>query len=195
MPGGSLKIGNIDIQFGPDWDSVKANQLVQSLQQVISAVRTLSNASGAAPSTPVIAKHELADDSGLGIDHTVEGLEAGQVLVAQSATEAHFDFLKFAQLAGTDPNSFAEAVNGDVIALVNGFWSAITLASALGLSNPGTDALIMWDEAANGGAGGLSWALPGTGIKITSGRIAVDASKLSSGLSFAQASAITSVRL
>jgi hypothetical protein len=190
-----IKVGNLDIQFGADFDQAKANQLVQSLQQVIGAVRTISKqVSTAAPSTGV-AQHELADQSGLGPDHTVAGLEPGQVLVAQSDKAAHFAFLSFAQLAGVDPNSFAKAVNGDVIALVNGFWSAITLAAALGLNNPGTDAVIMWDEAANGGAGGLSWALPGTGIKITSGSIAVDVSKLPSGLTFAQASAITSVRL
>jgi hypothetical protein len=189
-----IKVGNIDIQFGKDWDSVKANQLVQSLQQVIGAIRTLANQSSSAAPAAGILKHELADQSGLGIDHTVEGLQAGQVLLAQSDAAAHFAFLPFGQLAGTDAGSFAEATNGDVIALVNGYWSAIAIATALGLTDPGADAVLMWDQAANKGAGGLSWALPGAGIKITSGSIAIDASKLP-GLTFAQACALISVRL
>jgi len=190
-----VKVGNIDIQFGKDWDSVKANQLVQSLQQVIGAIRTLSSQANATPAAAGVAKHELADQSGLGADHTVEGLQAGQVLIAQSDAAAHFAFLPFGQIAGTDAGSFTEAVNGDVIALVNGYWSAIAIAAALGLSDPGADAVLMWDQAANKGAGALSWALPGTGIKITSGSISIDPSKLPPGLTFAQACALTSVRL
>jgi hypothetical protein len=189
-----VKIGAIDVQFGPAWDPVKANQLVQSLQQVISAVRTMSNAaSSATPAAPGVAVHELADQSGLGVDHTVEGLEAGQVLIAEAADAAHFAYLTFAQMAQVNPASFASAVNGDVIQLVGGYWSAV--ANTLGLADPGADAIIMWDQKANGGAGGLTWALPGLGIKITSGSIAVDPSKLPSGLSFAQGAALTSIRL
>lgn len=188
-----VKVGSLDIQFGPEWDAVKANQLVQSLQQVIGALRTLVNQASAAAPAVGVAVHDLASQVGLGADHTVAGLEANQVLIATGPTSAHFARLAFGQIAGTDSGTFLAPANGEIIAFVNGFWSAIP--NTLGLSNPGADALIMWDQAANGGLGGLVWALPGHAIKLTSGSIAVDESQLAHGVSFAQASAITSLRL
>lgn len=178
----STKVGNIDIQFGKDYDQAKANQLVQSLQQTIAAVNTLANqvATPAGPSDTV-AKHVLATQESLGADHTTEGLAANQILIATSATEAHFGFLSFAQLEGVDPNSFAAPENGYVIAFVNGYWSAVSNAQGLGLSDPGADSLIMWDTSADSGNGALAWAMAGNGIVITSGQIAVDASELSHG--------------
>ncbi len=175
MPG--VKVGSLDIQFGPDFDQAKANQLVQSLQQVIAAVRLL-----AAPSTtpvPGIPIHVLATQGGLGADHTVAGLEEGQVLVATSAIAAHFAKLKFGQMAGTDEGTFADPPNGSVIAFVNGYWTAA--ANSLGLLDPGTDALVMWDTTANGGLGGVAWSLPMTGIKLTAGGISVDTHQLKHG--------------
>lgn len=176
MPG--IKIGNLDIQFGKDWDQAKGNQLVQSLQQVISAVRTLSNAT-TAPPTPGVAVHELADDAGLGVDHTVEGLVPNQVLIATAENAAHFDFLHFEQIFKTDPVSFATPTEGDVITFHDGFWTAVP-TTAFSLTDPGTDAIAMWDTTV-GGTGGLAWMLSGTGIKITSGRIAVDDTQLVHG--------------
>src|SRR6267378_4285725 len=169
----AVKVGNLDIQFDKDFDSVKANQLVQSLQQAISAINTLVMQTSATPVTPVtVPKHELADQSGTGPSHVVAGLEAGQVVVAQSATQAHFAFLEFGQLAQTDAGTFASPPNGSIIALINGYWSAV--ANSLGLANPGTDALVMWDVTANAGLGGLVWSLPGLGIKLMAGSVAVD---------------------
>lgn len=165
-----LKVGSLDIQFGPGFDSVKANQLVQSLQQVIAAVNKLANPT-VAPVTPTIAVHELADTSGLGPDHTVAGLQAGQVLVAKTPTTAHFAFLPLAQLAGVDPGTFAAPVNGEVIQFVNGYWSAVPPLAGLGLANPGSDSLVMWDTLANAGAGGLTWIEAGPGIHLASGSI------------------------
>lgn len=176
----NIKIGNIDIQFQKDWDSVKANQLVQSLQQVISAVRTLSNATGGAPPAPGVAVHELADDAGLGHFHTVEGLSPGQVLIATAENAAHFDFLRFEQIFKTDPPSFESPSEGDVITYHDGFWSAIP-STAFTLTDPGADAIVMWDVTADGGAGGLAWMFGGVGIKITAGRIAVDDTQLVHG--------------
>lgn len=178
----STKVGNIDIQFGKDYDQTKANQLVQSLQQTIAAVNTLANqiATPASPSDSV-APHVLATQAGLGEDQTTEGLEANQVLIATSPTEAHFAFLTFGQLGGADPNSFAAAENGDVIAFVNGYWSAVSNAQGLGLSDPGANSLIMWDTSADSGNGALAWAMAGNGIVISSGKIAVDAGELTHG--------------
>lgn len=176
----NIKIGNIDIQFGPNWDSVKANQLVQSLQQVIGAVRTLANAQSSTTDNPTIAVHELAGEAGLGIYHTVHGLEVGQVLIATAADSAHFGFLRFEQIFDTDPTTFAAPAQGDVITFHDGFWSALP-STAFTLTDPGIDAIAMWDMSADGGAGGLAWALGGVGIKITSGRIAVDDTQLVHG--------------
>lgn len=177
MPG--KKVGSLDIQFAKDWDSVKGNQLVQSLQQVISAVNVLS--SETVTPIPGVAVHELADQVGLGPDHTVAGLEENQVLIAQSAITAHFDFLHFGQIFGTDSGTFTAPTNGDVIGFVNGYWTATPLSGALGLTDPGTDALIQWDTTANAGAGGLAWSLPGTGITLMSGSIAVNDHQLTHG--------------
>jgi hypothetical protein len=168
MPG--KQVSNIDIQFSKDWDPVKANQLVQSLQQLSSAIRTIVNASSAGPAAGV-ALHELADQSGLGPDHTVSGLSADEVLVATAADAAHFAKLTFAQLAGTDVGTFAAPTNGEIIAFLNGYWSALPLMSVLGVASPGADAVLMWDETLNHGAGGFSWALPGPGITLVSGAI------------------------
>lgn len=167
-----LKVGSLDIQFGPGFDSVKANQLVQSLQQTISAVNTLAHDFSSLPTLPAgVAKHELADETGLGPVHTVAGLQAGQVLVATSPTAAHFAALAFGQIAQTDPNTFAAAVNGEVIQFVNGYWSAVPPLAGLGLANPGSDSLVMWDTLANAGAGGLTWIEAGPGIHLASGSI------------------------
>lgn len=176
MPG--VKVGTVDIQFGPNYDPVKANQLVQALQRLMSAVNTLANQS-ATPAPSPLPVHVLANQSGLGAYHTVAGLEAGQVLIATAATAAHFAALKFAQLAGVDPNTFVAPAAGSVIAYVNGYWSAVP--NTLGLANPGTDSLIMWDTTAAAGAGGLTWAQQGTGLVITSGRVAVDDTQLTHG--------------
>lgn len=176
-----VKVGNLDIQFGPAFDQAKGNQLVQSLQQVIGAVNTLASLITSASTPTGVGVHELADQTALGIDHTVTGLKSGQVLVAESATTAHFGFLTFGQIAGTDASTFASAANGDVIVLVNGFWSAAPISGVLGVANPGADSLLMWDVTVNAGAGGLAWAMDGTGIKITSGKVAVDDSQLVHG--------------
>lgn len=171
MPG--TKVGSLDIQFNKDWDANKGNQLVQSLQQVIAAVNLLANQT-ASPPSPGVAKHVLATQSGLGVDHTVAGLEQNQVLIAQGDTTAHFDFLHFGEIYGTDSGTFSAPADGDVIAFVSGYWSAVPLAGALGLADPGTDAVIMWDTTADADAGGLAWALPGLGITMSSGAIAVN---------------------
>lgn len=168
------KVGNLDIQFGQNWEPIKANQLVQSLQQTISAVNTLaSEAGGTTPVTPT--QQVLATQEGLGPGLTVAGLEAGMVLVAESPITAHFAFLEFGQLAGTDAASFVAPGNNYVIQFIDGYWTAVPSSNGLGLSDPGSNAIVMWNEA----AGALAWALPGTGILINAGQISVDATQLS----------------
>lgn len=178
MPG--RKVGSLDLQFSKDWDSVKANQLVQSLQQVIATVNLFATSSST-PAATGVAKHVLATQAALGADHTVAGLEAGQVLVATAAAAAHFAFLKFGEMAGVDSGTFEAPANGDVISFINGYWSAVSSSGILGLADPGSDAIVMWDTSANAGAGGLVWSFAGLGIKITAGRLAVDATQLTHG--------------
>lgn len=174
-----VKVGSLDIQFGKEFDQAKANQLVQSLQQVIQAINRLANSATTPVTPPGVPVHVLATQAGLGVDHTVAGLVEGQVLVAESPTTAHFGFLAFAQLAQTDPATFDAPGNGYIIAFLDGYWSAIP--NTLGLADPGSDAVIFWDTTANGGAGGLAWALPGTGIKFAPGSISVDTTQLIHG--------------
>jgi len=179
----NVRIAGLDIQFQPTWDPTKANKLKESLDQILSQQANQIQQLKVLVATPAtsVPVHELADTGGLGLDHTVAGLSAGQVLKATGATTAKFDFLKLAELAGVDANTLATAVNGDAFVYVNGYWSAVPLATGLGLANPGGDALVMWDASAVGGAGALEWAIQGAGIKITAGRIAVDDTQLTHG--------------
>jgi hypothetical protein len=176
MPG--VKVGNVDIQFGKDYDQAKANQLVQTLQQVVGAVNSLAN-QAATPTPPAPASQVLATQEGLGKYLTVAGLAAGQVLVAESPTTAHFGFLTFGELAQVDAGSFAAPANGDVISFIDGYWTANP--SSFGLGDPGSDALIMWDSTADGGAGGLTWVVGGNGIALATGNVAVNDHQLTHG--------------
>src|ERR1700677_2806753 len=164
------RIGNVNIQFTPVWDSVKANQLVIALQQAISAVNTQQSEIAAlqAQDTASVAKHVLATETGLGPSHTVSGLEAGQVLIATSSSAADFGFLSFGQLAQTDPGTFAAAANGDVIQFVNGYWSAAPL-EPFSVSPPSVNALLSWNEA----AAAYAWAVPDASLNFTGSTLSV----------------------
>jgi hypothetical protein len=175
------RVGSLDIQFQQNWDMTKGNQLVQSVQQTISAVNNAATAIAAIQEAgaggTVTTKIVLATTVGLGPQMSVSGLTAGQVLIATAPNNAAFAQLQFGQIAKTDPVSFATAVEGDVIMLHNGFWVAMPNPSAgLGLSDPGANAMVMWNEAGHA----FVWAIPAAGgaIKLTAGAIAVDASQL-----------------
>lgn len=175
-----VKVGNLDIQFSAGFDQAKANQLVQTLQQVIAAVNNNAQAIQQGSTTPVTPTvYLLATDEGLGPYITVEALQSGQVLVATGAQTAAFGFLEFAQMAGVDAATFAEPTQGSVIAFIDGYWTAAS--NALGVPNPGATALLFWDETLNAGAGGLAWVIPGTGIQIGAGTISVNTSQLIHG--------------
>ena len=177
-----VKVGSVDIQFGKDFDQYKANQLVQELQKVISAVNNLAlqtgnNTTAIATPTPQV----LATQVGLGPYLTVSGLIAGQVLIAQGPTTAHFGTyqVSFGNIAGTDAATFTNPNEGEVIAFHNGYWSAVPALTPLGLQAPNSDVVLMWDPTKNAGAGGLSWAAAGTGIVIAPGSISAPTSALS----------------
>jgi hypothetical protein len=181
MPASVTRVGNLDIQFQQNWDMTKGNQLVQSLQQTIAAVNSANVAIAALQaidtSGTVKAPILLATTAELGPDMEVSGLSAGEVLIATGATGAAFGQLKFGELAGTDPASFAAAAEGDVIIFHDGYWTAMPdPSSGLGLGDPGQNALVMWNEVGEA----FTWAIPaaGGGIKLTAGAIAVDATQL-----------------
>lgn len=126
-----VKVGSIDIQFGATFEQAKANQLVQLLQQVASAINTLAKiqATPVAPPTTV-PLHVLADQSGLGADHSTSGLEPGEVLRAFSATNARFDKVKFSDLAQSDiPDNPG---NLQILQFLNGYWSSVALPPSTG---------------------------------------------------------------
>lgn len=176
------RVGNLDIQFQQNWEAAKGNQLVQSLQQTISAVNSAWGAIAALQASSgsggVTAPVQIAGTTGIGPQVSVgPGLTAGQVLIAIAADNAAFAQLQFGQLAATDEASFAAAVQGDVIIFHNGFWTAMPDPSTgLGLADPGQNALVMWNEAGSQ----FAWAIPaaGGGIKLVTGAISVDASQL-----------------
>lgn len=189
------RVGNVDIQFQPQWDFVKGNQLVQSLQQVVqqvnrntAAIADLQTAGGGSS----VAVHVLASTAGLGVDHSVSGLTAGQVLVAASASNALFRQLALQDLAVTDGPSIIAATEGEVLTYHNGFWAA-KMPTPLGLGDPGSFAVVEWNETAHA----FAWALPDPTIKITAGAIGVDDTKLDhshlEGLQFTVASGGTTV--
>ena len=176
----AVKAGNFDIQFGPTYDSVKMNRLIEKLQQLVTAVNSISTtATAAATQTPI--KYVLATDSGLGPYMTVSGVIAGQVLLATSPTTAEFASytVSFGGLAGVDAATFENPSQDDVIAFINGYWSAVPPLVPLGLVAPNTDVVLMWDPTKNAGVGGLSWAAAGTGIVIAPGSISAPPSTTS----------------
>jgi hypothetical protein len=177
------RVGSLDIQFQQNWEMAKGNQLVQSLQQTISAVNQanvaiaelqMAGGKGGNVTAPVL----IATTGGLGPQVSVgPGLLAGQVLIAVSDNNAAFGQLQFGEIAQTNPASFAAPVEGDVIMFHTGFWTAMPDPNAgLGLSDPGQNALVMWNEAGHA----FAWAIPaaGGGIKLSGGAIAVDATQL-----------------
>jgi hypothetical protein len=174
------KLGQIDLQFDATYDSVKLNRLVDELRQTEQALNTLITT--VADLTPsggggTVAKHELAGTDGIGAVHTVNGLTKGDTLIAISSTNVAFGKLKFDYLEQVDPAGFEAPEEGFVISFNNGYWSAIPNNGGIDLADPGTNAVLMWNED----AGNYAWALPGVGIALQPGQIAVDDHELVHG--------------
>jgi len=70
------------------------------------------------PTTFAPAAHVLATSTGLGAEHTVSGLTAGQVLKAASATTAKFEAVKWGEITSV-PSSFTPSAHTHA-------WSEIT---------------------------------------------------------------------
>lgn len=169
------RVGSVDIQFGKDYDQAKANQLVQSLQQVISqinanATQITALQKAASSGSTTVAPHVLATSSGLQSDHTVSELQPGMVLLAIADDNAAFGFLKFEQLAQTDPATFEGAVEGDIITFHDGYWSAVPNDGGFDAGTPGASSLLMFDE----GSEKYVWATVGSGLILAPGSLTAD---------------------
>lgn len=176
---GVTRVGNVDIQFGQAYDMVKANQLVQSLQQVVSQVNANAQAIATVQATPAattVPQHELAGTGGIGNVHTVAGLTAGQVLIAESPNNVVFRAINLLDLSDMDVPSLQGVTEGDVLTYQSGYWCAAA-PSPFGLTNPGASAIVAWnqDEQAYG------WAQPDDTLSLRPGAIGVNPSNVVHG--------------
>jgi hypothetical protein len=160
------KIQGLDIQFGQRFEGEKARRLVEELRRLQTAVNAIVdevNSAASAGTTPVLTAHELASETGLGADHTVHGLTAGHVLQALSATAAAFQQMRLGQIARMNPGSVDGAVNGDMLQVVGGFWSAVPASPLLTEATPGFSSVLGWDQA----TAQLVWRAAGPGITLS----------------------------
>lgn len=156
--------GSLDIQFGDRFDGEKARRLVEELKRLRSAVNVLVDEITALENAPPVTLpvHVLATTTGLGPDHSVSGLSAGQVLVAISDTVAAFHALRVGQLAQTDTASVDGATQDSLFQFHNGFWSARYAGPLVGLAPPSVDSVLGWDET----SGTIVWRIAGPGIVL-----------------------------
>lgn len=168
-------LGQFDLQMGKTYDALKARRLIEELtrvEQTVNAMIAQLNALQAASgSISTVAPHVLATESGLGPSHTVSGLTVGHVLKAVAAAAAEFAALSFGELAGTDSGSFVAPADGDIIQKVSGYWSAVPLTAAFGVTDPGAQALLGWNLTPSAG---LGWYNLGPGLKFSGGQLQVD---------------------
>ena len=123
-----------DIQFTGEVSLEKLRRLNDEFKRVGRVINSIIgelNALIAADNSAVTA-HVLATTTGLGDEHTVSGLTAGQVLKAGGATTALFGFLTFQEMYQVDPGSFNSVEHGDVLQYWNGFYSMRPLATSGG---------------------------------------------------------------
>jgi hypothetical protein len=116
-----------DLQFdGADVTAQKLRRLVQDLQAVESAVNALITSVASLTTTvnTPASKEVLATTTTLGPAFEVDGLTAGMVLKAISATNA-----AFAKLRLTDLADFTESMptNGQVATYMDGTWTNANL--------------------------------------------------------------------
>ena len=124
------KLALVDIQFHGTYDQTKMTQLVQALVTTETTVNALMQQiadlqSQINTNSGEVAKHVLATETGLGIDHTVSGLVPGQALVATSPTSAEFKALDISELGDVDAASFDDPSNGMVLEWLDGYLTLV----------------------------------------------------------------------
>lgn len=192
-----MTVNVTDIQFNGDaLTDAKLRRFVQdvvaaerAINLLISQVSTLQTEVAASGGTEV-----LATTTSLGPNFTVSGLTAGMVLKALSATSAAFAKLKTTELGDTNIDS---PVNGQVMTYVNGQW--------VNEVPPGAGAPTMGENIGSGvgvyaGIAGGALAFKsitgdGTTIGVNFTADTITLSYIGGGLTYAQASAITSIRI
>lgn len=111
--------------------------------------------------------HVLASTSGLGADHTVSGLTAGQVLRASSATTAAFAQLAHGDLSGIGTNTHTQIDTHIDTADIHVAHSGVSILAGDGLTGGG-------DLSANRSLA-LASSVAGNGLTFTTGVLAVGA--------------------
>jgi len=152
------KITIQDLQFNGKETDGKLRRLMDDLRllgsaynKLVDELTTLTNST-----TDAVAPHVLATESGLGADHTVSGLTAKDVLIADSATAARFRQLTFNDLAQT---AFDTPVNGDVIKYLDGYYVlgavSVSISGGHGITIAGTTISVNESQLDHGSLSGL----------------------------------------
>ena len=172
----------------------KLRLLVQDIQKAESAINALLNAVATLQDAPAAATSEVLADPALTAGFTVKGLTSGQVLQALTATSAAFKQLTLSQLAGI---AVSGPSNGQLLTFVDGEWvnaNPPAVSAAAGV-NIGTGA----DVYAGLSSGKLAFKSISSDssitITVTADTIELSAAASVGGLSFAQVSTLTSIRL
>lgn len=170
------QISLTQIQFGNQYDGEKARRLVDELRRLQSALNTLIgqvNELVVPGGSTELAEHILATTAGLGEEHTTGGLTAGQVLKAIAVDDAAFQALTFAEMAQTDPATFASPAQGEVLQFYNGYYSMRPITIG-GLGDPGANALLTWGVPGDS----YVWRILGPGLVFTPGSIEIVESEI-----------------
>ena len=172
----------------------KLRLLVQDIQKAESAINALLNAVATLQDAPAAATSEVLADPALTAGFTVSGLSPGQVLQALTATSAAFKQLTLAQLGGI---AVSGPSNGQLLTFVDGEWvnaNPPAVSAAAGV-NIGTGAAVF----AGVSSGKLAFKSISSDssitITVTADTIELSAAASVGGLSFAQVSTLTSIRL
>lgn len=161
------KVQISELQFGGQSENEKKlRRLMDDLRKLQRAVNEMIDQVGSTIAVPV-SEHVLATHAGLGPEHTVSGLLASEVLVANSATSALFRQLAFTDLAQTDISVTPD--NLDVIQFYNGYYTNRPASSLLGVGDPDADAILGWNDSING----YQWILAGLGIDLVGGSLQI----------------------
>jgi predicted regulator of Ras-like GTPase activity (Roadblock/LC7/MglB family) len=182
-----------DLQFsGPSDTDQKLRRLVQDIVAAERAINTLINAIANIP-TADVGPFLLANPS-LTSTFTVENLAPGEVLQALTATSAAFKKLTIGQLSDVN---ISGPTDGEVLTYTHGEWVNEPVPAGGGASgvNLGTGQ----DIYAGLLAGKLAfYSIEGDGSTVTVslvGETLVLSAATGSGITFAQASAIASIRI
>lgn len=178
----SNPVESLKLQFSATYEVEKMRRLIQQVDRIGSAlnavIKEIGDLQSAGTDSDAVESHELAGVEGLGEHHTVNGLEAGQVLKATGETSAEFAKLAFSEMDQVDPGTFASILNGSVLSYLNGYFVMRDTGGFFSLSDPAAEAILTWDDDLNV----FRWRSAGYGISINAGNISVDLAAVAAAL-------------